>query len=63
MIAPRAKPHCAAARRDDLRCLSTYATGEKALIGIPPQITDVALVDIHLSRHERHRMRRETPRG
>jgi DNA-binding NarL/FixJ family response regulator len=31
-----------------LRCLSTYATGEKALIGIPLEKPDVALVDINL---------------
>lgn len=31
-----------------LRCLSTYATGEKALIGIPAENPDVALVDINL---------------
>jgi DNA-binding NarL/FixJ family response regulator len=31
-----------------LRCLSTYATGEKALVGIPQEKPDVALVDINL---------------
>ena len=31
-----------------LRCLSTYATGEKALRGIPLEKPDVALVDINL---------------
>jgi DNA-binding NarL/FixJ family response regulator len=31
-----------------LRCLSTYATGEKALAGIPAEKPDVVLVDINL---------------
>ena len=31
-----------------LRCVSTYATGEKALAGIPVERPDVALVDINL---------------
>jgi DNA-binding NarL/FixJ family response regulator len=31
-----------------LRCLATYATGEKALAGIPGEKPDVALVDINL---------------
>jgi DNA-binding NarL/FixJ family response regulator len=31
-----------------LRCLATYATGEKALAGIPVEKPDVALVDINL---------------
>jgi DNA-binding NarL/FixJ family response regulator len=31
-----------------LRCLGTYATGEKALAGIPGDKPDVALVDINL---------------
>src|SRR3954469_16789656 len=31
-----------------LRCVSTYATGEKALAGIPAERPDVALVDINL---------------
>jgi len=31
-----------------LRCLNTYATGEKALQGIPAEKPDVALVDINL---------------
>jgi DNA-binding NarL/FixJ family response regulator len=31
-----------------LRCVSTYATGEKALAGIPIERPDVALVDINL---------------
>lgn len=31
-----------------LRCVSTYATGEKALAGIPLEKPDVALVDINL---------------
>ena len=31
-----------------LRCVSTYATGEKALAGIPIEKPDVALVDINL---------------
>lgn len=32
----------------DLRCLSTYASGEEALRGIPEEKPDVALVDINL---------------
>jgi DNA-binding NarL/FixJ family response regulator len=31
-----------------LRCLTTYATGEKALAGIPDEKPEVALVDINL---------------
>lgn len=31
-----------------LRCVGTYATGEKALLGIPRDQPDVALVDINL---------------
>jgi DNA-binding NarL/FixJ family response regulator len=31
-----------------LRCVSSYATGEDAVIGIPQDQPDVALVDIHL---------------
>jgi DNA-binding NarL/FixJ family response regulator len=35
-------------RAPTLRCVSTYATGEEGVAGIPLEKPDVALVDIHL---------------
>ena len=35
-------------RTSNLRCVAAYATAEEAVLGIPPDPPDVALVDIHL---------------